>query len=226
MAKKLLVINSDVKERISFTQLTGLQGGLKKRTVESLSKLKKSIVKHGFIVPIFIWENIEDATLRIIDGHGRVEALESLKKDGYSIPEIPIVFVKADNLKDAKEKLLVVASQYGKFDRDGAEEFFAGLDLEFAEIELPEIKFNSEPEKIQVSAHDRTVNDYKETELPDISNADAPDFKQMVFIVHTSQVKTIEYALAKAKRENSFDEELNENSNGNALFYVAKSYGK
>lgn len=160
MSKKIIKVVTDVKERISFTQLEDLQGNLKIRTPELLGKLKKSIIKHGFFVPVFVWENEDDATLRIIDGHSRIAALREFKKEGYSIPEIPIVFIKAKSLIDAKEKLAVVTSSYARFDEQGVAEFFSSFEippLDIAEIPWIESLPTAEGKTVDVGAHTRQV---------------------------------------------------------------------
>jgi hypothetical protein len=34
---------------------------------------------------------------------------------GWEIPELPVVYIDADNEEDAKEKVLLISSQYGEF---------------------------------------------------------------------------------------------------------------
>lgn len=154
-----------------------------------------------------------------------------MKEDGYSVPQLPVVFIEATNLNHAKEKLAAAASQYGKFTEEGVASFFADMDFDIGAIEIPFLDFSKvieldEGKTVEVAAHERTINDYKEAPLPDLSNADAPDFKQITFIVHIDQLKEIEKALSKAKNNEKFDDEKNENSNGNSLYFIAKRYNE
>lgn len=181
MAKKLgKVLNKcTVDKTLPLDYLKVLQGSLKTLLPENYEKLKKSVLKHGFIYPIFVWENIEDAQIYILDGTQRYTALNKMKEEGYSIPQIPVVFIEAENMIDAKEKLLSAATQYGIFDEQGTIEFMK--DLDFTEAlslaNLPEFNFSTiiEPDEgktIEVSAHERTINDYSDEEVEEKISAD------------------------------------------------------
>lgn len=69
-----------------------------------------------------------------------------MQKDGYLIPDVPVVFVEAKDLKEAKQKLLRLNSQYGKMTKESVLEFAEDIDLNFEEIALPDsvIDFSSE----------------------------------------------------------------------------------
>ena len=97
----------------AIDELLEFQGEIKKLSKANLDKLKQSIVKYGFTAPIFIWEHKGDNY--ILDGHQRLKALCSLREDGYSLPLLPVVYVYAADIKEAKEKLLHITSQYGEF---------------------------------------------------------------------------------------------------------------
>lgn len=168
-------VSVETGQKLAYSLLSGLQGDLKETSEESLESLKKSILRHGFTFPMFVWENPEDASIRIIDGHSRLLALESFKEDGYSIPQIPVVFIPAKSLDEAKEKLLVATSQYGDFSQDGVKKFFDSFkkfdpNNVFREIKLPGMKLPaiSFAEKtVDVAAHERVLADYSEEEVVD-----------------------------------------------------------
>jgi hypothetical protein len=121
-------------ETISFRQVKDFQGDLKTITDDNLQKLKNSIIKNGFSAPLFIWKNKEKHYL--LDGHQRVKALNSLFAEGYEIPEIPIVYIEADNKKQAKEKLLYISSQYGQFTIDGYADFSFDINVDLNDLRL------------------------------------------------------------------------------------------
>lgn len=165
MAKKIKVA-LDLEQKLPLHYLTPLQGELKKLTDERKEKLKASILKHGFSFPFFVWENPEDAKIYIIDGHQRFQVLTDLKSEKYIVPQLPVVFIQAKDLKDAKSKLLAAASQYGEFTPEGIHDFTIDLDMgdigEFAEIpflSLPEVLEADEglptQETVTVSEHER-----------------------------------------------------------------------
>jgi hypothetical protein len=59
---------------------------------------------------------------------------------GYSIPEIPVVYVEAKDRAEAKELLLKCISQYGTVTSEGFAEF-ADFDFAFPDFEIPNISF-------------------------------------------------------------------------------------
>lgn len=105
------------------------QGNLKKLDKKNLKKLKESIVKKGFTAPLFIWQK------NILDGHQRKTALESLKDDGYTIPDVPFVEIEAESEKEAKEILLTYVSQYADVTNSGLEDFIKEAGLNALELD-------------------------------------------------------------------------------------------
>jgi hypothetical protein len=89
-----------------------------------------------------VWKNKDKNYL--IDGHQRLKALNSLFADGYTIPDIPIVYITADNKKDAKRKLLYISSQYGQFTIDGYADFALDIDVDFNDLRLTDGLFEIE----------------------------------------------------------------------------------
>ena len=97
----------------SLDELIVIQGGLKTLSDTNAEKLRKSILKHGFSAPIFVWPNKNK--LKVIDGTQRTAVLHKMREDGYEVPEIPVAYVHAKTEKEAKEKILHITSQYGEF---------------------------------------------------------------------------------------------------------------
>ena len=114
------------------------QGGLKTVTRENLDKLKRSILRHGFTAPIFVWRGADN---HILDGHQRLKALIEFRQEGYDIPLLPVVYIDADSEEHAKEKLLYITSQYGEFTREGFASFVDGLDFSMEDIRLTDGAF-------------------------------------------------------------------------------------
>src|SRR3990172_5699519 len=108
---------------VDYRALKELQGNLKDLTEANYAKLKKSMEEFGFIAPLFIWKNGKERM--IVDAHQRVRVLRTEKATPY---ELPYVEIEAENKKEAKKKLLVISSQYGRITVEGFEEF--GADLE------------------------------------------------------------------------------------------------
>ena len=131
-------------DTLPLAEFKDFQGDLKTITPENLEKLKRSILKHGFTAPIFVWDNA--GVKNILDGHQRLKALVDLQSEGFHVPDLPVVYVYADNEKDAKEKLLYITSQYGKTEIDNVTDFAKGIDIDFSEIDIPYVTFGIENE--------------------------------------------------------------------------------
>lgn len=107
-------------------------GSLKDLSKGNYQKLLRSFTKHGFFVPIFVWQDAGNNYC--LDGHGRLRVLtgEKIKFDNTGF-EIPVAYIEAETIQDAKEKLLKITSQYQKITMEG-------LDAFIAEAELPEVE--------------------------------------------------------------------------------------
>ncbi len=114
--KKIVIHNPDGLRTIPYQKLEDFQDDLKKISQEELRKLANSILEHGVFVPKFVWEDSETNKIFTIDGHQTKKALILLETEGYAIPEIPIVRIKAKNKTDAAKKVLQLNSRYGKID--------------------------------------------------------------------------------------------------------------
>lgn len=114
---------------------------LKDKARETAS-LKKKIKQRGFWQPLQIW--VEGKY--VIDGTGRVQALDQLSYEGYEIPPIPYMPVSASNLREAKEKALELSAKWSNISKESFEQFAIDmpdidltntpLDLNMDEIEL------------------------------------------------------------------------------------------
>ena len=107
---------------LPIEQIVEFQGTLKKLTKKNLEKLKKRILEDGFNVPFFVWDNA--GKYQCMDGHGRLKALLSLRKEGYDVPLLPVAIIEASDIADARKKLLAISSQYGEFDMEELGEWF------------------------------------------------------------------------------------------------------
>ena len=155
-------VKCKTQHTLPLEELTEFQGNLKERDSVDVGKIIKSIRKHGFSFPFFVWNH--DAINHVLDGHGRLLALKQMAKDGENIPELPIVYVDCKDETDAKELLLKLNSQYGKMTAESVLEFIGDIDLDFEEIALPmgTIEFNFEQE-IQETKNDDEVPEEQET---------------------------------------------------------------
>jgi len=128
---KEITIACKAAATLPLDKLTVIQGDLKSLSDVNTEKLKKSILKYGFSAPIFIWESgVKVPKYNILDGTQRTAVLKMMKKDGYKIPDLPVVYISAKNKKEAMAKLLHITSQYGEFNREGLDAFLLGIDAD------------------------------------------------------------------------------------------------
>lgn len=164
----MIAIKCKTKDTLDFSELTEFQGGLKIREEADFEKIEKSIRKHGFSFPFFVWAH--DGINHVLDGHGRIGALKRMIVHGEELPPLPVVFVDCENENEAKEILLKLNSTYGHMTADSVREFLGDLQLDLSEISLPEgiMDLNLD------GTLENTVND---DEAPEIDYTEEPDSK-------------------------------------------------
>ena len=132
----MIVINCTGSDTIQLHELTEFQGELKERSAGDIEKIIKSIKKHGFSFPFFVWKN--DGKNNVLDGHGRLLALKQMAAAGEEIPALPCVYISAKDEAEAKEKLLKLNSQYGHMTADSVAAFLGDIKIDFDELALPD----------------------------------------------------------------------------------------
>lgn len=120
---------------ISYKELIPFQGNLKDLDTSNHDKLLRSMEKHGFFVPAFVWLN--GGKSYIMDSHQRhrVLTLNEIEFENTGF-EIPYVAIEAKDEKEAKEKLLLISSQYGTITVDGLDEFTSLAELDVDELDV------------------------------------------------------------------------------------------
>ena len=156
-------IKCETKETLNIAEMKVFQGALKERTDVDYDKIKLSIIKYGFSFPFFLWKD-RSGNNWLIDGTGRHETLCKMQKDGYVIPDLPVVFIQCKDRKEAKQKLLRLNSQYGKMTKESVLEFAEDLEINFDEISLPDtvIDFSDQSEEPQETTGDDEVPEVEE----------------------------------------------------------------
>ena len=137
----MIVINCTGSDTIELDQLEEFQGELKERDAGDVEKIIKSIKKHGFSFPLFVWAHAGENGAyinHVLDGHGRLMALKRMRAQGEEIPALPCVYVSAENEAEAKEKLLKLNSQYGHMTVESVAAFCEGLKIDFSDLALPD----------------------------------------------------------------------------------------
>jgi ParB family chromosome partitioning protein len=175
---------------------------------EQIIQLISSIKEFGFTNPILI-----DQDNSIIAGHGRLQAVKRL---GYD--EVPCIIISG--LSKTQIKALIIADNQlalnGSWDLDRLSLEIDGLKEDNFNLDI--LAFNTD-----------FLKDIQETiiplaDLPEIKEGDKKPFQQMTFIIHDSQIKNINLALEKVKKNFDLKNEYNQNINGNAISEICKNF--
>lgn len=126
------VLNPNNLPVAPISELSATQGDLKFLSKENYYKLKKTIEKHGFDMPVTVWVDSQGEKW-LLDGHQRKHVLET---EGWNDP-IPYLVIKAPNMQTAAERLLEITSQYGTVTQEGLDEYIAKFEL--PEMEIKEL---------------------------------------------------------------------------------------
>lgn len=159
----MIKITCETKDTLHFEEITPFQGGLKIRDESDHQKVIKSIKKHGFAFPFFIWK--KDEINYCLDGHNRIGAIQRLIAEGEEIPPLPVVYVNCKDEAEAKEVLLKLNSTYGHMTADSVREFLGDLEIDLGDLELPEGIMDLSaivPEKETVNDDDAPEVEYDE----------------------------------------------------------------
>jgi site-specific DNA-methyltransferase (adenine-specific) len=132
----VIKIKCKTEDTLELYQITDFQGNLKERNDADFEKIERSIKKHGFSFPFFIWK--KGKINYCLDGHGRLGALNRLVASGEKLPPLPVVYVKCKDEAEAKEILLKLNSQYGHMTADSVREFLGDLKIDFEDLALPD----------------------------------------------------------------------------------------
>ena len=143
---KVVSIKCKGNRDLSIDQVHDFQGELKNLTSKNYEKLKKLILKLGYSEPISVWLNPKDKKWMILNGHQRLRVLKTMqKKEGYTVPPIPVSVVEAKDWKEAKAKVLAMTSQFGEITAEGLLHFMEESKLDFGLLEdlrFPELKLD------------------------------------------------------------------------------------
>lgn len=81
MLSKIIPVTCTSSHLVEIEKLQPIQSELKKQSRELLYSLRSLIIKHGFSLPIYIWEN--EGVFYTLDGHGRDFITKELVREGF-----------------------------------------------------------------------------------------------------------------------------------------------
>lgn len=190
-------------ETVPLSSISPDPANTRKHSRRNIDAIKASLRRFGQQKPIVV-----DAKNIVLAGNGTLAAATEL---GWS--EIQIVRTALAG---------VDATAFGIADNRTAE--LAEWDENLADV-LASLKAEDFPlAEIGFDEADLKQFDVAEGVMPELPNGDRAPFRQMTFTVHDDQFATIEKALQKAKAEGGGESPNNENSNGNALAFVAAHF--
>ena len=177
----------------------------RKHQKKDVDNIAKSIEKYGMCDAIGIWgeQNI------IVEGHGRMLACKQL-----GMTEVPCV--RLDHLTDEQRREYAIAhnatAELSEWDLDI-------LPDELAELDLSDFDFDF---GIDTEYEDENYGD--EFSLKD---GDREPIQNMTFTFSDDEAEIIKEAISEMKKTDKFkeyDNPLNKNGNGNALFLVVEEW--
>lgn len=172
----------------------------------AVDRISAAIREFGFRVPI-----IAKSDGTVVDGHLRLKAAKKL-----DLKELPVIL--ADDLSETQIKAFRLSIN------KMAE--LADWDNELLILELEELQ--DEDYDLALTGFDEdelgalSFGDTDEVGMPD-SLAEKKDYEQVTFNLHPEQVEQVQMAMTKAKGMGCKNE-LNENSNGNALAFICEMF--
>jgi hypothetical protein len=170
-------------------------------------QIAKLIDKFGFGSPVLARKENNE----IIAGHTRIKAAEML-----GMKQVPVRFM---DLSERDAHLMALADNRSQ---------------EFADWDVPMLLLDMEayslPE-LDLAGWNQSdldglggVFDVDDADDPDLKDGDGDPLQQMTFTFHDEQVETIKQAISLAIKNGHGQSEINENSNGNALAWMAEKY--
>jgi ParB-like chromosome segregation protein Spo0J len=169
-------------------------------TEEQKRYARKIFDYQGFRSPLLI----SNRTGKLVAGHLR---LEIAKEKG--VKELPCMFQDFDSEEQ----------EYAHLTADNA--LAAQSSLDFGQINADILEFG--PFDIELLGIKDFVIEPLEGKLPELESGE-PDCQQVTFVLSNEQKDILDEAIAKAKKEEDIKDELNQNSNGNALAAIVKRY--
>lgn len=172
-----------------------------KHPKEQIERLAKLIKYQGFRNPLVV----SNRSGFVLCGHGRIEAAKLA-----GLKEVPVMYQDFEN----------EAQEYAYLTSDNAIASWSELDLSAVNTEMLDLGPDFDIDLLGIKDF---VIEPMDGVLPDL-NGDEPDCQKVTFVLSNEQKDLLDEAIAKAKKEEDCNDELNQNSNGNALAAILKRY--
>lgn len=150
-------------------------------------------------------EIVVDENLVCIGGNMRTLAL---RKAGAK--DVTAKIVTGLTPEQKREFVIKDNSNFGKYDMDLLSSMWSDLPLIDWGVDLPE----------------DWMKNVDGIDAPELKDGDRAPFIQMTFTLHDDQAEELNAAIKKAKAEGGSTSAVNENSNGNALYFIAQRFNR
>ena len=187
----------------NLAELTPYAGNAKKHDSTQIANVAESIRQFGFVQPIVI-----DRNGVIVIGHCRALAAKKL-----GMKEVPCVCVD-DLTPDQVNALRIVDNKSNESEWD-----FDILPDELAELDLSDFDFDF--------GIDTEYEDENYSDEFSLKEGDREPIQNMTFTFSDDEAEIIKEAISEMKKTDKFkdyDNPLNQNGNGNALFLVVEEW--
>ncbi len=168
-------------KNIKISKLIEFQGNLKELNPVSYDKFKANLLRLGFSEPVLVWE--QGRKHFIINGHQRIKTLKLMEGEGIEIPkELPVNYVEARDIREAKLKVLSMASEYGIVTEQGLMEFIKEANIDKDEL----LKYFTFTKINLAKLLDKNLESYIELENP---GADAYGKVKVIEVIFEAEVE-------------------------------------
>jgi tellurite resistance protein len=204
----------------------------RKISKEKLAALKKSLEEFGDLSGIVF--NIRTET--IIGGHQRTknfdpswpvvkephEDITGTVALGYiETPSGRMTYREVDWPEIKEKQANIAANKHGgEFDDELLAKLLNEIKLESPLMDFELVGFDDD------EIHKLFMDNISEIDAPELKDGDRAPFQQMTFTLHDEQAEELNAAIKKAKNEGGLTSAVNQNSNGNALYFIAQRFNR
>jgi hypothetical protein len=167
MKKRTIRIAVNVKDALPLDDLDiEFQGEVKISNEDELEALEREIEDTGYAWPLAVVQ--QDGKNKVVGGKRRVLALRRMRDKGWQVPPVPVFFVEASNVGEAKRRVLQDIAQYGHLAPKGLADFIRDdFDPNLLAKQIPLIELGDPteflaeyfPETTTVRSHERILTD-------------------------------------------------------------------
>jgi len=124
---------------LPLSEMHAFQGDLKDLSEENYQRLSEQIQEKGFLAPFSVWK--DNGKWMLLDGHQRHRTLTRMEENKVTLPDaFPTIEIIAENIKQAKEIVLSLTSQYGHMSNKGLYDFMQEAQIKnLSDFRLPDI---------------------------------------------------------------------------------------